>query len=152
MANKIIQLKDSQGNNLYPVMTCNIDELASGTGIETKTLLWTNASPKSEFAAQTILNNPTGQLSEYDAVEVEFLAKSDDVQIQRIRVKKGVCGNTVMQIKWDSGTTAYIGLRSVSCTSNGVEFGVAGYLSGISTVYQLNLYCIPQRVYGIKEM
>ena len=122
------------------------------TGVETKTLLWTNASPKSEFAAQTILNNPTGQLSEYDAVEVEFLAKSDDVQIQRIRVKKGVCGNTVMQIKWDSGTNAYIGLRSVSCNSNGVEFGVGGYLSGISTLYQLNLYCIPQRVYGIKEM
>ena len=122
------------------------------TGIETRTLLWTNASPKSEFAAQTILNNPTGQLSEYDAVEVEFLAKSDDVQIQTIRVKKGACGNTVMQIKWDSGTNAYIGLRSVSCDSNGVAFGVGGYLSGISTLYQLNLYCIPQRVYGIKEM
>ena len=122
------------------------------TGIETKTLLWQNARPTSEFAAQTILNNPPGQLSEYDAVEVEFLAKSDDVQIQRIRVKKGVCGNTVMQIKWDSGTNAYIGLRSVSCNSNGVEFGVGGYLSGISTVYHLNLYCIPQRVYGIKEI
>ena len=122
------------------------------TGIETRTLLWTNASPKSEFAAQTILNNPTGQLSEYDAVEVEFLAKSDDVQIQTIRVKKGACGNTVMQIKWDSGTNAYIGLRSVSCDSNVVAFGVGGYLSGISTLYQLNLYCIPQRVYGIKEM
>ena len=122
------------------------------TGAETRTLLWTNASPKSEFAAQTILNNPTGQLSEYEAVEVEFLAKSDDVQIQTIRVKKGVCGNTVMQIKWDSGTNAYIGLRSVSCDSNGVEFGVGGYLSGISTVYHLNLYCIPQRVYGIKEI
>ena len=122
------------------------------TGVEKKTLLWTNASPKSEFAAQTILNNPTGQLSEYEAVEVEFLAKSDDVQIQTIRVKKGVCGNTVMQIKWDSGTNAYIGLRSVSCDSNGVDFGVGGYLSGISTVYHLNLYCIPQRVYGIKEI
>ena len=122
------------------------------TGAETRTLLWTNASPKSEFAAQTILNNPTGQLSEYEAVEVEFLAKSDDVQIQRIRVKKGDNGNTVMQIKWDSGTNAYIGLRSVSCYSNGVVFGVGGYLTGISNFYQLNLYCIPQRVYGIKEM
>ena len=122
------------------------------TGAETKTLLWQNASPKSEFAAQTILNNPTGQLSEYKAIEVEFLAKSDDVQIQTIRVKKGVCGNTVIQIKWDSGTNAYIGLRSVSCDSNGVVFGVGGYLSGISTIYQLNLYCIPQRIYGIKEV
>ena len=122
------------------------------TGAETKTLLWENASPKSEFAAQTILNNPTGQLSEYKAIEVEFLAKSDDVQIQTIRVKKGVCGNTVIQIKWDSGTNAYIGLRSVSCDSNGVVFGVGGYLSGISTLYQLNLYCIPQRIYGIKEV
>ena len=122
------------------------------TGAETKTLLWQNASPKSEFAAQTILNNPTGQLSEYKAIEVEFLAKSDDVQIQTIRVKKGVCGNTVIQIKWDSGTNAYIGLRSVSCDSNGVVFGVGGYLSGISTLYQLNLYCIPQRIYGIKEV
>lgn len=122
------------------------------TGAETRTLLWTNASPKSEFAPQTILNNPTGQLSEYDAVEVEFLAKSDDVQIQTIRVKKGVCGNTVIQIKWDSGTNAYIGLRSVSCDSNGVVFGVGGYLSGISNFYQLNLYCIPQRIYGIKEV
>ena len=115
-------------------------------------LLWTNASPKSSFANQTVLNNPTGQLSAYDAVEVEFLAKSDDVQIQRIRVKKGTSGNTVMQIKWDSGTTAYIGLRSVSCDSNGVAFGVGGYLSAISTFYQLNEYCIPQRIYGIKEV
>ena len=113
-------------------------------------LLWTNASPKSSFANQTVLNNPTGKLSAYDAVEVEFLAKSDDVQIQRIRVKKGTSGNTVMQIKWDSGTTAYIGLRSVSCDSNGVAFGVGGYLSAISTFYQLNEYCIPQRIYGIK--
>ena len=122
------------------------------TGAETKTLLWENARPTNEFAPQTILNNPTGQLSEYKAIEVEFLAKSDDVQIQTIRVKKGVCGNTVIQIKWDSGTNAYIGLRSVSCDSNGVVFGVGGYLSGISTLYQLNLYCIPQRIYGIKEV
>ena len=122
------------------------------TGAETRTLLWENARPTNEFGAQAVLNNPSGQLSEYDAVEVEFLAKSDDVQIQRIRVKKGDNGNTVMQIKWDSGTTGYIGLRSVSCYSNGVVFGVGGYLTGISNFYQLNLYCIPQRIYGIKEV
>lgn len=74
MANKIIQLKDSQGNNLYPVMTCNIDELASGTGIEKRKLLW-NATPTSSFASQTI---PGLDASGYDAIEIITRANTPD--------------------------------------------------------------------------
>ena len=149
MANKIIQLKDSQGNNLYPVMTCNIDELASGTGIEKRILLWTNASPTSEFAAQTI----SLTLSSYDAVEVvcRYSTTSNSRTIYRCDVGSSA------SIDWLYYTVVagkYMGVKSrneISASTTGVTFGACTTKPGNSTdSTTTNGYIIPVKIYGIK--
>ena len=149
MANKIIQLKDSQGNNLYPVMTCNIDELASGTGIEKRKLLWTNASPTSEFAAQTI----SLTLSSYDAVEV--ICRYSTTSDSRTRY---ICDvGSSASIDWFYYTVVagkYMGVKSrneVSASTTGVTFGACTTKPGNSTdSTTTNGYIIPIKIYGIK--
>lgn len=149
MANKIIQLKDSQGNNLYPVMTCNIDELASGTGIEKRKLLWTNASPTSEFAAQTI----SLTLSSYDAVEI--VCRYSTTSDSRTRY---ICDvGSSASIDWFYYTVVagkYMGVKSrneVSASTTGVTFGACTTKPGNSTdSTTTNGYIIPIKIYGIK--
>lgn len=149
MANKIIQLKDSQGNNLYPVMTCNIDELASGTGIEKRKLLWTNASPTSNFEAQTI----SLDLSGYDAVEIicRYSTTSDSHT-------RYICDvGSSSSIDWLYYTVVagkYMGVKSrneVSASTTGVTFGACTTKPGNSTdSTTTNGYIIPIKIYGIK--
>ena len=149
MANKIIQLKDSQGNNLYPVMTCNIDELASGTGIEKRKLLWTNASPTSEFAAQTI----SLTLSSYDAVEI--VCRYSTTSDSRTRY---ICDvGSSASIDWFYYTVVagkYMGVKSrneVSASTTGVTFGSCTTKPWNSTdSTTTNGYIIPIKIYGIK--
>lgn len=149
MANKIIQLKDSQGNNLYPVMTCNIDELASGTGIEKRILLWTNASPTSDFAAQTI----SLTLSSYDAVEI--VCRYSTTSDSRTRY---ICDvGSSASIDWFYYTVVagkYMGVKSrneVSASTTGVTFGACTTKPGNSTdSTTTNGYIIPIKIYGIK--
>ena len=154
MANKIIQLKDSEGNNLYPVMTCNIDELASGTGIEKRRLLWTNASPTSEFAAQT-LDSSDGipDLSGYDAVEI--VCRYSTTSDSRTRY---ICDvGSSASIDWFYYTVVagkYMGVKSrneVSASTTGVTFGACTTKPGNSTdSTTTNGYIIPIKIYGIK--
>ena len=156
MANKIIQLKDSQGNNLYPVMTCNIDELASGTGIEKRILLWTNASPTSEFAAQT-LDSSDGipDLSEYDAVEIVCrYSRTDDT---RMRYTCDVGGSSSMYWFYYTATDGkYTGVRSrnvVSVSTTGVAINTCSGKPGNSTTNTANNgYIIPVKIYGIRRL
>ena len=151
MANKIIQLKDSQGNNLYPVMTCNIDELASGTGIEKRILLWTNANPTSNFAAQTI----SLDLSGYDAVEIICrYSRTDDA---RMRYICDVGGSASMYWFYYTGTDGkYTGVRSrneVSVSTTGVTFYTCSGKPGNSSTSTTNDgYIIPVKIYGIRGL
>ncbi len=149
MANKIIQLKDSEGNNLYPVMTCNIDELASGTGIEKRILLWTNASPTSEFAAQTI----SLTLSSYDAVEI--VCRYSTTNDARTIYRCDVGSSASMYWFYYTGTDGkYTGVRSrteVSVSTTGVTFDTcSGKAGNSSTNTTNNGYLIPIKIYGIK--
>lgn len=153
MANKIIQLKDSQGNNLYPVMTCNIDELASGTGIEKRKLLWTNASPTSDFASQTVGPSQGVVLSGYDAVEIVFKASASNSQqvIEKCEIGAGLRIERLYNPTSASNTLSnmYRGLYAKS--ESGVEFG-AGYKKvATSTSSSIeNSYLIPYKIYGVK--
>lgn len=151
MANKIIQLKDSQGNNLYPVMTCNIDELASGTGIEKRILLWTNASPTSNFAAQTV----SLALSSYDAVEI--VCRYSTTSDSRTRY---ICDvGSSASIDWFYYTVVagkYMGVKSrneVSASTTGVTFGACTTKPGNSTdSTTTDGYIIPIKIYGIRRL
>ena len=148
MANKIIQLKDSQGNNLYPVMTCNIDELASGTGIEKRKLLWTNASPTSVFAAQTL----SLALSGYDAVEIvsRFTTSNIGQTVEKCEV-----GSRVFVEKFYNATStsahATIMHRQIDVSSDGVTFaGAKSKVTDGNTSTTDNSLLIPYKIYGIK--
>lgn len=64
--NKIQQLQDANGNNIYPIAYA-----AGGCKLE---LLWTNPSPTSTFAAQTVALD----LSDYHAVFILFRRNTSD--------------------------------------------------------------------------
>ena len=110
------------------------------TGAETKTLLWTNASPTSEFAAQTISLN----LSGYDAVEIQFTGV----------LTKCLVGRDAQAIYLGATeTTSYSILRSriYAVTANGITFNNAVYkASNANTSNIANNMLIPIKIYGVK--
>ena len=155
MANKIIQLKDSQGNNLYPVMTCNIDELASGTGIEKRKLLWTNASPTSNFAAQALTSSDfIGglDLSSFQFIEIHFIASTsyNSNVVRTVAVGQVINAQIVTDVT--TAYTMYVAQRAASTSSSGITFEDAYYKSVTSTAVgaKNNNRLVPYKIYGIK--
>ena len=123
-------------------------------GVETRTLLWTNASPTSAFEAQT-LDSSDGipDLSEYDAVEIVCrYSTTDDT---RMRYICDVGGSASMYWFYYTATDGrYTGVRSrnsVSVSTTGVTFGTCyGKAGNSSTSTANNGYIIPIKIYGIK--
>lgn len=123
-------------------------------GVETRTLLWTNASPTSAFAAQT-LDSSDGipDLSEYDAVEIEYYGS---ITVAASYIVKSKIGEPFFLFGYlnPQSTNAHINLlsRSVSTATSGITFeGGFSKRTSDSTVYSNdNKYCIPYKIYGIK--
>ena len=120
------------------------------TGAETKTLLWTNASPTSEFGAQAVLNNPTGQLSAYDSIEVKFYNENITV-----RVTKGKPSLEFSPLfMTPNPQSRWVVSRYIDFDDNEVFFencwGGNTYDTGQRNLQ--NNYLIPYKVYGIKEV
>ena len=117
---------------------------------ESKWLLWTNSSPASEFAAQTV----SVDLSRYNFVEIESSPfAGDDRVIQKFPVGKN--GHLFfMYLNADTATDAAHMLngvsRSVSVTTSGVTFGngMMVYSGGSYTNWAIR--AIPTRIWGIK--
>ena len=126
------------------------------TGVETRTLLWTNASPTSDFAAQT-LDSSDGipDLSEYDAVEIVCrYSRTDDT---RMRYICDVGGSASMYWFYYTATDGkHTGVRSrnvVSVSTTGVAIHTCSGKAGNSTTNTTNDgYIIPIEIYGIKEV
>ena len=124
------------------------------SGAETKTLLWTNASPTSDFAAQT-LDSSDGipDLSEYDTVEIVCrYSTTDDT---RTRYICDVGGSSPMYWFYYTATDGkYTGVRSrnvVSASTTGVTFNACSGKTGNSTTNTKNNgYIIPIKIYGVK--
>lgn len=117
------------------------------TGAETKTLLWQNARPTSEFGAQAVLNNPPGQLSGYSGVEIVYNESPSDNQ-WRGYIKASVDMDTTGVLYGMRGNTTAMRARMVTVSINGVTFdGCAA---------RGNNYedggCVPYKIYGIKEV
>lgn len=121
------------------------NNLLGGTGIEERTLLWTNASPTSNFLAQTI----SLDLSEYDAVEIisrgSIISTNDFRTITKI--KKDTQGFIVAQ-------TNLLIRRSANITNNGIVFGDGSkYATYNDFAFSVeNSWIIPFMIYGIKEV
>lgn len=112
---------------------------------EYKTLLWTNASPTSAFAAQTI----SLDLSRYDAVEIEVIAS-------RTSGKMGVCrlffGAPVSQGLIVLGDDATKHARDVTLYSDGITFqnGYYQYMASGSAKTNDGGQAMPYKIYGIE--
>lgn len=121
-----------------------VDKLWTDALVETKTLLWENASPTSEFTAQTV----SIDLSDYDAVEVVFQGST----YQQIYCAIGEKGEA--QAVWNVETTSNMSAvsRKFTVNANGVEFTKAVFksFSALTTVNTNNKYMIPLKIYGIK--
>lgn len=123
------------------------------TGVETKTLLWTNANPTSAFAAQT-LDSSDGipDLSGYDAVEIvsRFTTSNIGQTVDKCEV-----GSRVFVEKFFNATStsahATIMHRQVDFSSNSVTFADAkSKVTDENTSTTKNSYLIPYKIYGIK--
>ena len=123
-------------------------------GVETRTLLWTNASPTSEFAAQT-LDSSDGipDLSGYDSVEIVCrYSTTDDT---RIRYICDVGNSASMYWFYRTATNGYyMGVRSrtnMSASTTGITFDTCmGKPVNSSTSTTNDGYIIPIEIYGIK--
>ena len=118
-------------------------------GVETRTLLWTNASPTSAFAAQTI----SLDLSGYNAVEIVCrYSTTDDTHIRYIC---DVGNSASMYWFYRTATNGYyMGVRSrtnVSASTTGATFNTCmGKPVNSSTSTANDGYIIPIEIYGIK--
>ena len=123
-------------------------------GVETRTLLWTNASPTSVFAAQT-LNSSDGipDLSGYDSVEI--VCRYSTTTDARIRYICDVGNSASMYWFYYTATDGkYTGVRSrnvVSVSTTGVTFDTCmGKPVNSSRSTTNDGYIIPIEIYGIK--
>lgn len=113
---------------------------SGGGGGITMSLLWTNPSPTSNFAAQTVSIN----LSEFQALKIKFITSPTGTMraVQDVLVD----GETYNCYLHNATTgTQYSYIRQVIATSTGVEFST-GYREQTAGAG----YMIPLEIYGIK--
>lgn len=118
------------------------------TGAETKTLLWENARPQDEFGAQAVLNNPSGLLSEYDAIEVEFY--NENVTVRVTKGKPSVELSPLFMVP--NQHSRWADSRYIDFDDNEVFFENcwAGNTYDTGQRVLQNAYLIPYKIYGIK--
>ena len=112
------------------------------TGVEKKTLLWTNASPTSGFANQTV----NLDLSNYDSLEIEFktYAGSNSFHVSRHRI--GV--ESVLTTATGGSATLAPVMRVFTSNASGITFvDFFDWNFGKN-----NTVCVPTKIYGIKEV
>ena len=120
--------------------------LANLGGVSMKSL-WTNASPTSDFVAQTISLN----LSDYEYVLVRYLYSTNYQDIDQIAIVK-VGRDAYLTFTGAVSTSIYISQRTINVGSNSVAFGAPVYKTCASTSNPTanNKYCIPIEIIGIK--
>ena len=140
MSNKIITKND---------LAAVLSGVLPPTPSEYKKLLWTNSSPTSTFAAQTI----SLDLSDYEEVEVEYVDHNVHIStMSQIRVKIGQSGSMNIMIgnsSYSSGVP-FVANRRFSVTQTGITFGDGAGTPVSSSLATRNDSCIPYRIYGIK--
>lgn len=125
---------------------------AAQVGAVSIKLLWTNASPTSEFAAQTISLNLNG----YDYVAIEYRANSAGRhKMEFCKVGEpchldAVCGSSDNGL---GGANVLSIFRQAEVSTSGVVFtkGIYTKQNSTSVTYtDAPLWAVPRRIYGIK--
>ena len=131
--------------------------LKSLTGVETKTLLWTNASPSSGFGSQMI----SLALSVYDFVEIYFVGESKDgsyvfrisTPMEKIRTSESI--ENYAQVITGIQSLGYLKstYRDFVLYSDHIFFDDAYYKSVSSSGEfdgKSGTHLVPYKIYGIK--
>jgi hypothetical protein len=136
------------------MMAATIDKalqqlVAMTKGVKQYVELWKNASPTSNFAAQTISLN----LSDYDGVRIVW--KPSTTGGERI-ITDGVIGNDYLFnfiANGNASAIAELRTRKVTISTTGCSF-TAGYGKTITVTSAGTQagYCIPVSIYGIKTL
>ena len=108
---------------------------------ETPTLLWTNPSPTSNFASQTITNIDT---SSYGAFIVKYRRSTSSNDTDEFYQNKTVLFGHYICISMEDTSTA---IRNCSVQSNGIYFASTLNLSHGTD----NSEIIPIEIYGLKK-
>lgn len=105
--------------------------------------LWENASPTSNFAAQTI----SLDLSDYDMVEIHFRFSTSSKNEKNAKVENG--NDFFVDFVARSSDKIYGAYRTGSCNSDGVYITECYAVTG-TTATSNNGLAIPTKIYGIK--
>jgi hypothetical protein len=117
---------------------------------ESKWAVWTNSSPTSGFAPQTV----DIDLSRYSMVEIEFTPYADDTR-KTVRCPVGKnCNLFFMFINTDTASDVVHSLgstsRSASVTTSGITFGNGQMLYNGDVYQNWTNRSIPTKIWGIK--
>lgn len=164
MTDKVIQIKDADDNNLFPVTNYNnnvnfpsingvplignktLDELGM-TGVGKK-LLWQNPLPAAAFNGQTVTLSDSPE--NYDALLFVSLYQgiyhTDFVMVG---------SNTFTIVSYKDSTTASssdttLAWRNVTISGKAVTINNAMYNSASAGGYNRNDLCVPIYIYGVK--
>lgn len=107
------------------------------------TLLWTNASPTSSFAAQTV----SLSLSSYTMVAVLFAYANSINTMQHVFMLPVNGATTVCSFYWTAEKTLRA-IRNAKASTSGVAFE-GGYTDN-GGITANNIYAVPLKIYGIK--
>lgn len=145
---KLQEILDAGGIDLLLSMigtsTAGLDaQEAMDAKQERLTLLWTNSTPSSAFAAQTL----SIDLTDYDYVHVFAYSDTGSTRLQDAGITVKDAGTGMLRVGPGSASVqSPIYARSISAISNsGIEFS-----SGYSNATAGTSYLIPARIYGGK--
>ena len=124
----------SSVNGMTGTVVLDADDVGAMSKLE---LLWTNASPSSTFAAQTV----SLDLSGYDAVLLTAGYNADyNTVLAPVFLTFGEKGQFML-----IGTNGKVGSRDVTATATGIQFA-GGYYNASTD----NRFAVPLKIYGIK--
>lgn len=115
-------------------------KLTSSLG-RTMEMLWINASPLSNFSAQTITLSDS--LANYDAFLITYLYRSHSRRRATLFINNGTNNGNIYQMMGNGGTSKYT-RRFTIPTDTTLTF-TTGYTGSDSAAGQ----CVPEAVYGI---
>lgn len=120
--------------------------------VETRKLLWSNPSPNSQFAAQSLAIDGS-----YDEYIIEWSDYMGENARSSLSLKKGESVKFCAPSIGDGGTNFWVNARQVTSSGSGsshrVIFGNGTYKTqGKTSITTTNEAMIPVRIYGIKKL
>ena len=117
-----------------------------GNNFIQKKLLWTNASPSTDFAKQTI----SIDLSNYKQIEVIMRVRSNNPALTSniIDVNVGEIGQNICAFGGKVANRVY----NITSDKQGIFFSYAYVTNAYGSDVPDNAWCIPYKIYGIKNI